>query len=512
METLQPDPDIGNCPTSLRVVGRSANRENSDICGKYVYKGILFGRAVYQHTGSSTVIRYWPPLRRWVIDREGLRESDVCVAFAADTLGSEHPAHTELLWHVWEPSAQAHVPDSEVISVAAPQTITLVGRAFGKENSIVNGRYELRGLCHGRPAYIHENGNLVIRYLQEEHRWAIAPVDEVGNNCLAYAEAGLSTHPGVVDLLWWFYEPQWGIFLQDVATRSMLAPALLHVVGRMQQAENSRINGTYLLAGVHDGRPLYVQPGTCSLIRYSSRSDRWLIDNEGLAKPSLASRLYYWIMRGDPHAAEERCSAFADADGTDHPGFAALQWHVWVTSRGSHIYDPAVCATCAPLALQVRGRAPDRENGDINGDYVLVGAHCGRPAYQKTGTLLVIRYWPPMNRWVISRQGFQATDACVAFAEGMPDATYPAEICSQWHVYESSRGCHLPDPYVQLRMSTGDDSLRASTSLDLAHQLPLSMQQLQQWRSAADVAQASRKDVSLDAGAGIRLQQGFFGA
>ena len=111
----------------LRIFGRSTGRENSDIVGecarwvfrdmewflmvldsqslfeRYIQIGAVHGRPVYRQQGSTTVIRYWsrtwweqtrdllgelnelwehcsqlrPPQKRWVIDREGLRESDV---------------------------------------------------------------------------------------------------------------------------------------------------------------------------------------------------------------------------------------------------------------------------------------------------------------------------------------------------------------------------------------------------------------------------------------------------
>ena len=85
------------------------------------------------------------------------------------------------------------------------------------------------------------------------------------------------------------------------------SPTLLHVIGRAWGAENARINGTYRLVGAHEGRPVYAKPGTHSVIRYSAKSDRWLIDCDGLQEPSIVSRLYQWVLNGAASAAGEIC-------------------------------------------------------------------------------------------------------------------------------------------------------------------------------------------------------------
>lgn len=55
------------------------------------------------------------------------------------------------------------------------------------------------------------------------------------------------------------------------------------------------------------------------------------------------------------------------------------------------VLDPCVRATCALVKLQVTGRSGAEENGDIAGEYFLVGLHKGWPAYQQKGMKMCIR-------------------------------------------------------------------------------------------------------------------------
>jgi len=445
-----PDAESGY-PASVQILGRHPSRENADICGRYNYRGVHQGRAVYQKPGATAAIRYCPPMHRWVIDREGMRDSDVCVAYADDTVGSEHPAHVRLLWHVWDSSARTHMADAELAVLDAPSDVAVVGRGDGREHCAVNGEYELMGLCHGRPCYHHKSGGIVIRYHAPEDRWLMAANGAQGNICSAFAEAsGGAPHPALPQLDWHFWEAARGVFLPDPRTRALAAPSRLHIIGRAAEAENARICGTYRLAGVHDGRPVYVQPGTHTVIRYSAKRDWWLIDCEGLTEPSLVSKLYQWMLSGDASAAGERCSAYAEARGALYPGFRALEWQVWSSSGGRHVFDPWVRATTAPLVLRLRGRDAARENGDIAGDYVLAGTHLGYPAYQQSGSQMAIRYWPPMRRWVVDRCGLRNSDSCVAYADSAGDAEHPNTADCLWHVFETSRGIHLADPGLTL--------------------------------------------------------------
>jgi len=437
-------------PRSLHVVGRAASRENSDLCGEYVLSGLIGGRAAYRQRGTATAMRYVAKARRWVIDRTGFRDSDVCVAYADASVETQHPGRPELIWHIWENRVQAHVPDADMSAVDAPAVVSLVGRAPGRENSSACGEYEICAVHHGRPMYRQRNGGAVLRYHKPEGRWLASTAAMKGNICCAFAAGAAFPHPGFIPLEWHFWEPQRNGWMQDPATRTLAAPTAIHVVGRAANFENSLICGTYHLAGAHEGRPLYVQPGSQKVVRYSAKTDRWLIDVQGLKEPSLMSRLSQWILSGDAAAASERCSAFAPARGSLHPGFCALEWQVWESRGGRHVHDPLVRATTAPLALKVTGRDELRENGDIVGEYLLAGTHGGRPAYLKRGTRMVIRYFG--SRWVIDREGLRHSDNCVAYADDRDDIDHPAGA-SPWHVYESSRGAHLEDRQVEVEVS-----------------------------------------------------------
>lgn len=438
----------GSAPNAVRVLGRSSARENGDICGEYTLVGMHLGSACYQKPSSSVAIRYWQPMRRWVIDREGMRESEICVAFADDATGLGHPAHSQLIWNVWDAHAQAHLLDPDVMVSDAPAVLSFVGRGPGCENSSLNGEYELLEMRHGRPAYRHRSGGAVIRYYAPEDRWLISAAAEGGNICSAYADARGTAHPGFPELEWCFWEGKRNAFMHDLVVAALTAPTLVHVIGRNPQAENARICGTYRLAGAYEGRPVYLQPGTNAVIRYAAKHNWWLIDCDGCAEPSLSSKLYQWVMSGDAAAARDRCSAYCEAQSTDHPGYGSLEWKVWDSNSGRHNLDLWVRATTAPLSLRVSGRSPTRENGDIDGDYVLAGTHLGRPAYQRPGSHFAIRYWPAMQRWLIDREGLRNTDTCVAYADGPADAEHPASSGFRWHIFESSRGCHLADPGV----------------------------------------------------------------
>ncbi|CAE8625190.1 unnamed protein product, partial [Polarella glacialis] len=181
--------------------------------------------------------------------------------------------------------------------------------------------------------------------------------------------------------------------------------------------------------------------------------------------------------------------------------------------------DPLVRATTAPLTLQVRGRAQGRENWDMCGDYVLAGTHFGRPAYQKPGTAMTIRFWPPRSRWLIDRNGFQASDACVAFTDSS-DAEHPGNSSSLWYVFESSRGLHLSDPYVDIIVPAclGGGDADASSLEGFEQEAPLSSLYLTQQKLLMHEQQlreqeAAAKDASFTSlDGGIRFQRGMFGA
>lgn len=424
------DTVAGNCPKSLHVVGRSPPKGNEDICGEYWFKCFVHGRAAYQKRGSQMAIRYEFANRRWMICREGFNESSVCVAHASDTVNSMHPACVDLLWSVWDPVVQQHVPDIEVAAVDAPKTIMLLGRCSETPQHVANGCYELFGLLNSRPTYMHSNGTFLIQYANQLDHWTL--LDTRFSLCVAVAHAAGTMHPGCLDLVW----------------QTAAAPRLLHVRGRAVQAANYRINGEYHVAGIYDGRPFYSMAGTRFVLRYSAASDRWLLDCDGLCeqRSSIFSPSYWYnrLVRGD---AEERCVAYAAAQGAQHPGQSALQWHVCYSS-GQYQHDSAVIATTAPLSVEVVGRDPSRDNYIINGQYLLVGGYYGRPAYQKPGSRFVLCFYAPMSRWMIRDESVEGD--CAAWAHSDAEAEHPLQGLSSWYVHEPSRGVHFPDDAMRV--------------------------------------------------------------
>merc|ERR1719386_663549 len=208
--------------------------------------------------------------------------------------------------------------------------------------------------------------------------------------------------------------------------------------------EHAALYGTYCLAGVLEQRPFYVKPGTQTVIRYSARHDRWLIDFEGLSEPSILSRLYQWVLNGDPSAASDRCSAYADAHWTDHPGYMMLRWHVWRRS-GQFSPNHDICTTTAPLCVRVHGRGTLQDNHEINGAYELQGTYLGFPSYHKAGGQTALRYWPQHDRWVVASVARAQPGSCIAFADAA-GAENPARIPEgSWHVFESAHGVHMGD-------------------------------------------------------------------
>eukprot|EP00927_Polykrikos_kofoidii_P002900 TRINITY_DN11157_c0_g2_i1.p1 TRINITY_DN11157_c0_g2~~TRINITY_DN11157_c0_g2_i1.p1 ORF type:complete len:543 (+),score=51.84 TRINITY_DN11157_c0_g2_i1:111-1739(+) len=444
-------------PVSLHILGRPRMQENSDICGEYRLAGVRHGRAIYKKPFSGTAIYYHADMGRWIIDRNGVCDSDICVAFAEDTAGSGYiyPANPELVWSIWDSAAQTHVIDMKVVALVAPATIALLGRREGRENDVVSGGYVLVGAHHGKPAYQQRGGSdAIIKYNAHECRWLLGASTDVGNVCSAFAEDPANTrHPGCPKLEWNFWEPSQNLFVVDTQVRAVAAPQILHVLGGPPEAERSWIYGTYFLVGIYEEHPLYVLPGTRTLIRHSSRHDWWLIDSEGLAEKSLMENLDQWILACDSDSGMERCSCYAEARGTTHPGSASLEWHVLDTRRLRHVVDPWVRATTAPLALRVQGRQSSRENSAVCGDYTLIGTHMGRAAWQKPGTQCVIRYYSPHTRWVIDWHGLRNSDECVAFAEDALDPEHPAGA-GPWKFFETERGLHDEDSRVSVIVPT----------------------------------------------------------
>eukprot|EP00440_Ansanella_granifera_P024980 gb/GFBE01027133.1/.p1 GENE.gb/GFBE01027133.1/~~gb/GFBE01027133.1/.p1 ORF type:complete len:517 (+),score=60.72 gb/GFBE01027133.1/:1-1551(+) len=437
----------GDAPETLHLLGRPVGQENHDICGEYTRDGMIEGRAVYKQVGSNTAISFRQG--RWVVDREGVRDSDVVVAYAFDTANGRHPAGAKLMWHVWSSKGNAFVQDSEVFVLEAPTVLTFVGHS--SQASQVNGEYRLSGLNEGRPFYRKSDGaDAVIRYNALENRWLISAAEHTGSMCSAFAEAQDTMHPGHVHLQWSAYvDNRWGA---DPHAHCLAAPSAVHVLGRREQAPNSRICGIYHLAGVQEGKPLYVRPGTKAVIRYFPKQERWLIDCDALSEPGVIGRLLQWLQRGEATQPLDACAAFAQANGSLHPGHLDLEWNIWEPQQNRHVPDPCVRATTAPQCLHVSGPPPAAENGDIAGDYVLVGLHMGYPAYQKSNSPMAIRR--QQRRWVIDREGLRDSETVVAWADAASSAQHPGDGGSyQWHIFKSSQGAFVVDPAIGVKQA-----------------------------------------------------------
>jgi hypothetical protein len=204
----------------------------------------------------------------------------VCVAFANGPV-TNHPGHTELIWHVWENDARAFSQDSDVVAMEAPECITFVGRKQASANSYVNGKYSLQSCIHGKPAYQHDLTGIIIRFDAEERRWLLTNSQTADNICIAWAADENLSHPGDPLLQWHFWEPEKNTFIADLSVGFVISPDVVHIVGGGSQAE--RIQGAYHLVGIHECRPLYSKPGTQVVIRYSQGSQIELANPVGSA-------------------------------------------------------------------------------------------------------------------------------------------------------------------------------------------------------------------------------------
>jgi len=440
---------VGARPRALHVVGRTQD-ENHDICGEYYLIGTHLGRAAYVMQGSGAAIRFWPPMRRWVIDRHGLRDSDVCVAYADEQCSMDHPASDQpLIWHVWDSMRQAHVVDSGVMVIDAPTELTLVGRAFDNGKSNLQGSYNLVGVHHGRPLY-HSPTHL-IRYDNFESRWFVCEAGQMTSTCVcAYADGPHSQNPGDLSLMWNFWDIGQNKHVPNPTMKVMDAPPVVHVIGRRGDAENRRINGTYHLACAHDSRPLYVQPETSSTIYYCPKQDRWMIDCNDQAEEGLMSHFSNWLIKGDWSA--QRCTAFAEAMGTTDPCSFQLDWHIFDSRSGRHLQDPDVRVTAAPIAVTFLGRELHRDNAEVNGNYLICGTHQGFPCYQKDECLDLFIAHASADRWMITRDLTRA-DNCLAYADSPVEVGHPVTTGMIWHVFEQTRGCFLPDQMLGVVVS-----------------------------------------------------------
>merc|ERR1719382_2413114 len=125
----------------------------------------------------------------------------------------------DLVWNVWETSRGRHLTDMSVHTIVAPHCVRISGRDQHKENSMINGDYQLVNIVEGKAAYrkINSDDQHVLRYWPAEDRWIIdleAGFDG-GDIANAYADANGATHPGNSDLLWYIWETQQGRHIPD---------------------------------------------------------------------------------------------------------------------------------------------------------------------------------------------------------------------------------------------------------------------------------------------------------
>merc|ERR1719409_2550081 len=114
---------------------------------------------------------------------------------------------------------------------------------------------------------------------------------------------------------------------------------MVEVYGRHPLKENAEVNGSYRLLGMHEGRPAYIKVGSNVVIRYLQEEDRWLLNTEGLLAGSTAN-------------------AFANANGTEHPGVTELQWHVWEEMEACHVLDTDIACEVVEARQVAMARPP----------------------------------------------------------------------------------------------------------------------------------------------------------
>lgn len=443
-----------NVSSSFHVLGRSETSENGDICGEYVCTGEVDGHPCFQQKGSSTALLYHQEMHRWVITRHGVSKPEVSVAYAVDRHG-QGVLGQQLEWRVWHANSSSFEPATEMAVVDAPTKLVLVGSS----QSMYTGEYKIAGLQHGRAYFQKSDGSdCFLRYHSPEARWLLSNKEHFGGNtCSGFGEAvpGVSgmaaAHPCSEAYRWHFFErANAGGFRHDPNARAVAAPMEIQILGRDAQASNGMINGSYILVGVHEERPLYVKPGSQTAIRYSAKSGKWLVDVEAFKdKPGVIGRFFHWLSTGASFDTD-RCNAFCEAGASTHPAQLDLEWKVH-DSRSSFIFDPAVRCTSAPRSIRIEGRQEFTENGDLCGNYDLVGLHVGWPAYRKRDSLLAVRYVPQRKCWLIDRQGFRDTNNAAAYAKASPKAQHPAEGGSMvWEIWVSSRGTFLQDPAIRV--------------------------------------------------------------
>lgn len=206
--------------------------------GSYHIFSMHSGRPAYlKSDGSGHAIRYWPREDRWLVDLDGLRDADVCNAYAEAGGEHEHPGDLKIVWHIWETSRGRHLTDPTVRTFVAPHWVRIMGRDPYKENSSINGDYELVNIVEGKAAYKKEGNDHVIRYWPGEDRWIIdlEAGFHGGDIANAYADAKGAEDPGNTELLWHVWETARS---RHVADEEVVAEAIW-----LPTADWSRVQG-----------------------------------------------------------------------------------------------------------------------------------------------------------------------------------------------------------------------------------------------------------------------------
>jgi hypothetical protein len=121
---LAPDTMCTFAPLQIQVHGRDASRENSGVNGEYKFIGAMNSFPAYVQLGSGTMLYHSKNADVWILDAQGMRDSECCTAFA-DSLGGKHPASGLLSWRVYETSRASFVLDASLsvapLAVVSPQ-------------------------------------------------------------------------------------------------------------------------------------------------------------------------------------------------------------------------------------------------------------------------------------------------------------------------------------------------------------------------------------------------------
>lgn len=221
--------------------------------GSYRSVGLQSDRPVYALLPDADfTLRYCASSDRWVIMHEqhpgilrrvvhwmakAQASQEVCIAFAA-AHGATDPSSPSLHWR-WQ-AVQPDLQESGILVTSAPSTMVVSGRR-AKENSDINGEYDLIGALASRPMFRKRGHSMVIRYHREFKRWVI---ERNGlsdrNTCVAYA-AALDDHADPSEVLgaWNVYCQHRGTHFADVSLS--VRPSCLRALKRVANCTDADV-------------------------------------------------------------------------------------------------------------------------------------------------------------------------------------------------------------------------------------------------------------------------------